>query len=286
LYGAGRIRLGGGGHRVGSDSIRSILIGSLILLVQIMIAGQSAADWKVYVEPGLGISAASVDTDGQASVAPTTFLFGSDDDSSPVISFATGLEVPMDELVPREWLLDIRLPDWPVRAEIEGSFLREYELRTKTSAADEFFTEIRVDATVFVNFWLDIPLLAVYKPVQYTFGLGRQPALRRWLEPASFYVGAGVGVSVFEIDGTANTIFGDRDVVEFAWNAGFGLSYALTESVAMSAGYRYVGLGKQDVGLDGPFTPTAADELEFDPDLHEFRVAVRVRVFEFFSPWR
>lgn len=267
-------------------SVRSILIASLTLVVQLMAAGQSVADWKVYVAPGLGISAASVDTDGQASVAPTTTLGGSDDDSSPLLSFAVGLEVPMDELVPREWLLDIRLPDWPVRVELEAAGLREYEFRTDTSATDEFFTELTVQATTFVNFWLDIPLLAVYKPVQYTLGLGRQPGLRRWLEPASFYLGAGVGFSAFQIDSTANTIFGDNDVIDFAWNAGFGLNYALTESVAVSAGYRYVGLGKQNLDLTGPFTPTAADEVEFDPQLHEFRVAIRVRVFEFFSPWR
>jgi hypothetical protein len=267
-------------------SIRSILIVGLIGLVQTMTAAQSAADWKVYVAPGLGISAASVDTDGQASVAPTTTLFGSDNDSSPAISVAVGLEVPMDELVPREWLLDVRLPDWPVRIELEGAFLREYEFRTDTSATDEFFSEVTVDGTLMVNFWLDIPLLAIYKPMQYTLGLGRQPTVRRWLGPASFYVGAGVGVGFFKIDGTANTIFGDRDIVDFAWNAGFGLSYALTDKVDLSAGYRYVGLGKQDLDLTGPFTPTSSDKVEFDPDLHEFRVAIRIQVFEFFSPWR
>ncbi len=267
-------------------SIRSILIGGLIVVFQIMIASQSAADWKVYVEPGLGISAASVDTDGQASNAPTTSLFGSDDDSSPAISFAAGLEIPMDELVPREWLLDVRLPDWPVRIELEGTFLREYEFRTDTSATDEFFSEVTVDGTLMVNFWLDIPLLAMYKPVQYTLGLGRQPGLRRWLGPASFYVGTGVGVGFYTIDGTANTILGDSDIVDFAWNAGFGLSYDLTENVAVSAGYRFVGLGKQNVDLNGPFTPGASDEVEFDPELHEFRFAIRIQVFEFFSPWR
>jgi hypothetical protein len=254
----------------------------------VLIAGKSVAEWKVYVAPGLGISGASVEADGQAGNAPTIFLAGSDDDSAPLIAFAVGLEVPMDELVPREWLLEIRLPDWPVRVEMEAAFLREYEFRTKTSATDEFFSELNVEASFFVNFFLDVPLLSIYKPVQYTFSLGRQPVVRRWLEPASLYVavGVGVGFASFEFDGTANSIFAKENTIDFAWNVGVGFNYALTDAVGVNFGYRYVGLGKQKVDLRGPFAPTGADQIEYDPQLHEFRVGIRIRVFEFFSPWR
>jgi hypothetical protein len=46
-----------------------------------------------------------------------------------------------------------------------------------------------------------------------------------------------------------------------------------------------VGLGKQTIDLDGPVLNNS-DEVEFDPQVHEFRIAIRVRVFDFLSPWR
>lgn len=252
-----------------------------ILAIAVLASSQGAADWNIYVAPGLGISNAIVDTDGQEASVPIV-LSGSDEDASPLLDFAVGLEVPMDELVPREWLLDIRLPNWPVRVELEAAGLRAWELQTD-AGTEKFFTEITA-VTTLVNFWLDIPLMSAYKPVQYTLGLGRQPRVRRWLEPASFYVGVGVGVSVLSIDGTTNVLSAKDEPVDFAWNVGVGMNYALTQSVSLSAGYRYVGLGKHKIDLAGG--PGSNDEIEFDPEVHELRVAVRIRVFEFLSPWR
>jgi len=267
-------------ERVGSTLVG---IGLVAMAVTLLAADMASADWKVYVAPGLGISAASVDTDGQFSQQPASRMSGSDDDSSPLLDLAVGIEIPMDELVPREWLLDVRLPNWPVRFEIEGAGLREYEFRTN-AGGDDFFTEFKAQ-TFFVNAWLDIPLIAIYKPVQYTFSLGRQPRIRRWLEPASLYLGAGIGAGFLDIDGTSNVVAGDDDPIDFAWNVGVGLNYALTEDVALSAGYRYVGLGKHDINLNGGIQGPN-DEVEFDPEAHEFRVAIRINVFEFLSPWR
>lgn len=256
---------------------------ALGLLSLLATAGDAVADWQLYVEPGLGISAATVDTDGQASVAPVTQLSGMDNDASPLLSLATGLEVPMDELVPREWLLDVRLPDWPTRFEIEAAGLREYEFRT-VAGGEEFFTDYSATTLLF-NTWLDIPLVAAWAPIQYTFGLGRQPRVRQWLEPASFYIGAGVGVGFLDIDGTSNVLSGDDQPIDFAWNVGAGINYALTRRVLISAGYRYVGLGKHEIDLTGG-VPGPNDELEFDPQVHEFRAGLRIRVFDFLSPWR
>ena len=101
-------------------------------------------------------------------------------------------------------------------------------------------------------------MLTAYKPVQYTFSLGRQPAVRRWLEPASCYAGIGIG---------------------------FGVNYAFTDHVGLSRGYRYVSVGERTIDLTGG-VPGPYDELDLDLQIHEFRVAVRIRVFEFFGPWR
>ncbi|MBY0399482.1 outer membrane beta-barrel protein [Myxococcota bacterium] len=268
--------------RIGSGI--AALVGILVFA-----AGDAAAEWKLYLQGGIGLSGAEVETDGQAGNQPVTPLVGSDHDSSPMLDAAVGLEVPMDELVPREFLLKVRLPDWPVRTEIEAAGLREWEFSTVAGAgnnAERFFTELKA-TTVLFNQWLDIPMVSVAKPFQYLFGLGRQPRLRRWLEPASLYVGAGVGLTaLMDIDGTSNVIGAHDDVVDFAWNVGTGFNFQMTERVSLSAGYRYVGLPNPSVSTQGPFTPGPGSKVDYDLHVHELRIGVRVRVFEFASPWR
>lgn len=267
-----------GGIRFGS------VIATLVLC-PLFTASQSAAEWKVYLQGGLGISGADVETSGRAGSAPVTRLNGVDTDSSPLLDGAVGLEVPMDELVPRELLLKVRLPDWPVRLELEAAGLREWEFST-VAGGEDFFTEIKA-TTVLINSWVDVPLLSVYKPVQYLFGLGRQPNVRRWMEPLSLYFGTGIGLTAqMDIDGTSNVVSAKDDVVDFAWNVGAGFNYEFTKRMRLSVGYRYVGLAEPEIDTRGPFTPGASDKVDYTLDVHELRVAVRVRVFEFPSPWR
>ncbi len=261
------------------------LVGSLFLGVS-----ESAAEWRLYVQGGLGISGAEVETDGKAG--DFNSLLGSDSDSSPLLDAAFGLEVPMDELVPRELLLKVRLPNWPVRLEVEAAGLRQWEFDTVAGAkrpdpgGEHFFSKIDA-TTVMFNSWVDIPLVSIVKPVQYLFGLGRQPNLRRWLEPMSLYMGTGVGViAKMEIDATSNVVDAQDDVVDFAWNVGTGINYQFTENVKISVGYRYLGLSKLSVDTSGEFTPGAIVEVDYDLSSHELRVAIRVLVFEFPSPWR
>lgn len=254
------------------------------------IAGESAADWEVYVAGGLGISSEEIEVNGRRSGAE---LGGQSHDTSALLDGAVGLAIPMSELVPREWLLDIRLPDWPVRFELEAAGLREHEQETFV-LSDPYFTTIEA-TTAFFNAWLDVPMTDLYRPVQYLFGLGRQPRIRQWLEPASFYSGVGVGYANIEIEGTANSVEGDAGFHEFAWNAGFGVNYALSERVDLSAGYRFLCLaGKQcmahdeglDVGLTGGTAAAGDRDLRHEIMAHELRVQVRVEVYEFPSPWR
>jgi len=270
-----------GGIRFGP--IVAALAGGLCLA-----AGESAAEWKLYVQGGLGISAAEVENDGTVGAVETE-IFGNDVDASPLLDAAFGLEVPMDELVPRELLLKVRLPKWPMRFEIEAAGLREFELQTRTDSAGarRYFSEVRATTLMF-NQWLDVPVLSVYRPIQYLFGLGRQPSVRRWMEPMSWYMGLGVGMTPsLEIHGSSNVFLGNDDVIDFAWNAGTGIGYALTDRVTLSAGYRYVGLGEPEIDIDeGGFPAGENDQVKYDLNVHEFRFAVRVRVFEFPSPWR
>ena len=258
-------------------------IASLGASLVLFAAGAANADWDLYVSAGIGISSAMIDLDGQQS-GSAAIIGGTDSDQSPLIDGAFGLRIPMDEIFPREWLKDIgRLPTWPMRFELEAAGLRDYELRG-FAGSDVFFTTLE-STTTFVNIWQEIPLTSVYRPVQYTLGLGRQPRIRNWLAPASIYFGAGVGFSDIKFDGTSNAVFASDDLLEFAWNAGVGFNYSLTDAVDISAGYRYVGLSDLDL------TPTGGaadprDDLQIELDVHEFRVQVRVQVFSFLSPWR
>lgn len=265
--------------------------GVLFAAASIVFPNASAADWEVYIAGGLGISLAEGNAVGQQSVGPT-ILGGEDTDSSPMVDGVVGLEIPMDEIVPREMLLDVRLPDWPVRVELEAAGLREHELRT-FAGPQLFFTELET-TTLFLNAWLGIPLTSIYRPIQYTFGLGRQPRIRQLLEPATFYFGVGVGYAHTDLRGASNVFAASDEFDDFAWNAGFGIDYRLTDRVDLSLGYRYLCLaGESCMAHNDGFelTPTGGapqptDYLEYDVDAHEFRVQIRVEVFEFLSPWR
>lgn len=267
-----------GGIRFGS--VVATLVPALLLA-----ASPSAAEWKVYVQGGLGLSTLEADADGEIDDGLANFpIRGMDSDSSPLLDAAIGLEAPMDELVPRELLVKVRLPDWPVRLEVEAAGLREWEVGARANQ-EAFFTEIDA-TTVMFNSWVDVPLVSLYRPVQYLFGLGRQPSVRRWMEPMSLYVGTGVGLTAkMEINGTSNAASTKGDEVGFAWNAGTGINYEFTDRIRLSVGYRYVGLGEREVDAYGQILPSN-DSVDYDLDVHELRVGLRVRVFEFPSPWR
>ena len=256
------------------------LAGALALTT----ATTSSADWKLYVGLDLGISRSAVETDGQAGTIVQTDFFGTDDDSSPLIGGVLGIEIPMDETIPREWTGGVRLPNWPIRFETEVTGLRDYEFQTEAEGED-FFTEVDTQLTYFNNFWLDIPLVSIYSPIQYLLGVGRQPTVRRALGPASFYLGGGPGFSMVEIEGTSNVFSGDDNFLDFAWNVGTGLNYSLTERVAVSAGYRYIGMPSRSIDIAGA-VQAGNDEVDFETEIHEFRFQLRVRYWEFRSPWR
>lgn len=268
-------------------------VGLLSLLGGLFLTTSAAADWEIYVAGDLGMSNARNNTVGQQSVTiPTPRLGGEDDDWSPYLGGGFGIEIPMDELVPREWLVDVRLPNWPVRFGFDAGGFREYELLT--FAGPQLFFGRLDTTTFFFNSALEIPLTSIYRPVQYTFGLGRQPRIRQILEPASFYTEVGVGFGATDFRGTSGAISASDDFIEFAWNAGAGFSYAVNDVVDISAGYRFICLAGDScmVHSEGfELTPTGGaaspnDFLDVDAEIHEFRLQVRIEVWSFLSPWR
>lgn len=272
------------GGKTDRSHFSSGILAPVILAICLSWSTSSSADWDVYVSGGLGISGSIVETDGQiTNPAPTIDLFETDGDASPLVDGAVGLRIPMDELVPREWLTDVRLPSWPFRIELEAAGLREYELET-AQTAQNFYSSITA-TTLLLNHWVDIPFVELWRPVQYLGGLGRQPRLRQMLEPASLYVGFGIGLGALEIQGSDNVLNGSDKIFDFAWNVGMGVNYALTDIVDLSAGYRFVGIGEQEIDLNNGATPTNGG-VTYTPQIHEFRFQVRVEVYDFLSPWR
>ena len=282
---AGKIDLGTKAIAIAEETFLPLMLAIGIFIL----AFSASADVDLYAAPQFGISNLIADTDGNAVGGNPNGLQGDDTDSAPLLGLSVGLEVPMNELVPREWLADARLPSWPVSFELEATGLRDYDFQTRGSGAtaEVYSTEITA-TTLMANTWTDIPLTTMWRPVQYVFGLGRQPRVRQWLEPGSFYFGAGVGFVALDIKGTDNVLKGKDDYLDFAWNVGAGLNYELNERFTLSAGYRYLGLGpntgKQEVDLTGG--PGTNDDLEYDLQVHEFRVAIKIRLASFRGVWR
>ena len=278
--------------RIESGWIARILTlgATLVALVGIGFAGSASADVDFYFMPQIGISGLDAKTTGEVAVGAVGAYSGNDSDASPLIGGSVGLEMPMNEIVPREWLEDIRLPNWPVRFEVEATGLRDYDFRTNGAGAgaEIYSTEIKA-TTAFANSWMDIPLVTVWSPFQYMFGLGRQPRVRQWLEPGALYFGGGIGMTALEIDGTDNVLKGKDDIIDFAWNVGVGINYAITDRVTFSTGYRYIGLGPNtgdhDVDLTGGGA-TPGDNIKYDLQVHEFRVGIQIKIFSFRGAWR
>lgn len=275
--------------KVRFESILRALATAGLGLVLSSISTPAGADVDLYLAPQIGISSIKTETDGRAQFAATFGFKGEDTDESPLVGAALGVEIPMNEIVPREWLADIRLPNWPIRFEVEATFLRDYELKTNGAGASaaNYLTEL--DALVFTaNAWFDLPMLTAWRPFQYVFGLGRQPRVRQYLEPMNFYFGSGVGFTDLEIRGTDNVFSGNDSSLDFAWTVGTGINYALTDRVKLSAGYRYLSLGpntdSQSVALTGG--PGLNNEQRYDFQVHEFRFGVQVRVWSFAGVWR
>lgn len=192
---------------------------------------------------------------------------GDDVDSSPVGGGAFGLAFPMNETLPPAW--DVPLPDWEVRVELEGLYGRDYELVTEGGGATGPFLTNGKTWSLMTNLWLDLP---VYEPVSWLFG--RLPLL----EPMSLFVGSGIGLATTSVDVSNNALYGKETAYNFAWQAGAGLSYALTEQTSVSLGYRYVDLGELNLTLHDGINPRG--NFELDLFAHELRAGLRV---EFYS---
>jgi opacity protein-like surface antigen len=223
----------------------------------------SALAGDLYLAGKLAVSTATGDSGGS-----TTFGFspnGSDSDSSPVWGGAVGFEFQLDEPVPS--VADWPLLDSSLRVELEGLGGRDYELRT--NGADPFFTET-TSWTVMQNLWIDVPM---QRAVTALFG--RVPLL----EPVSFYLGAGAGLAINDVETTDNVSRGSDLGLDLAWQGGTGFSYAFTDLVTFSIGYRYQDLGEVEMKLFTNPSQPPVGKFSMQMAAHELQTGLRLRFF-------
>lgn len=276
----------------GSRSL-SCLVTGVALAAVLSTAQPASAEWRVYASGDLGFSISKGRASGRVDLQPPAFtLGGGDRDVSPFLGVAVGLAVPLDELaaveLPRGW----RLPDWDVRVEAETIGLRNFKYKTNPIAANSgsLLTELK-SWSVMTNLWLDIPLRGLYRPISWTsarlFGRWRLRVLKQILDRATFDVGVGVGVANLDVHTEESATRGSGNETNFAWQAGVGLGYQLTDRVNLAVGYRYVDPGTAKYQLRGGGVPQGSNSFfKLDPEIHEARATLRVNVWDFASPWR
>ncbi len=237
--------------------------GSLYLLLAGWLLAQPARAADVYLAGSLGNSAG----DGSASTSTDFYdVSGDDVDASPVYGGAVGLGFTLEEALPQ--VVSFELPSWIVRIELEFLTGRDYELSTPAPGAGDHFLNEFDARTLMPNLSLAVP---VREPVRWLFG--RVPLL----EPMSLVGNVGIGISSFDFTAADNTSSSEDSGLEFAWQAGLGLDYELTDTTSLLLGWRYVSLGEAGAGVKGV---VGGGDYSLDVASHEIVAGVRV---EFYS---
>ena len=262
-------------------------------LLSLTAAGSASATWQLYVSGDIGYSIGVGKVSGVSTLTSQN-LIGTDSDVSPLLGGAFGVQVPMDELTPWRLPGDMRLPEWPIRFEVEAVGLREYELQTPGqnpgTPLDLPFNTTASNWSMMWNVWTDIPLGGLHQPIASTARVvSRRPQhlsrLKRFLRPASWYLGVGIGLADLHLETSDGVIFGGQDTINFAWQVGTGLAYQLTDMVNLGVGYRFFRPGEGSAIL----FDSAGQNLGFfnlANDTHEVRFSMRILVYDLPYPWR
>jgi opacity protein-like surface antigen len=260
------------------------LTRSLASLLAVLLVAQATLAAELYTAGRVGIS--NGEGDGTGRIELDVVGSGTDEDSSPIYGLALGTAVPLSDVIP--WALrfpsfdvpywpgrslhfegdeEFRFPGWRTLFEVEALFGRNYDFATNSgSSISPYHSE--VDSSAFMaNVRLDVPLRT---PLTALFG--RMPML----EPLTIYGGGGVGAGWNEIETTGPENLGDETTWELAYQVMAGLGYAVTDTVHLSLGWRYLDLGS--IELDSLCGGAACS---FDADVTAQEVMTSIR-FEFY----
>jgi opacity protein-like surface antigen len=246
----------------------------LLLVALVPAPAATAADF--YLGGGIGISPEATGTANGVNsfTSPNFDIHGRDTDSAPTYSGVLGMEVALDEALP--WFR--RVPRWDLRLEAEATGGRDYEFTTPGFTATEPYRSHIKAWSLLANLYLDVPVYPAFSAL-----FGRLAVV----EPLSVYAGAGIGLGSTELSASDTSTAGDESAYLFAWQAGAGFSYELTEHVDFALGYRYVDLGRTSASLeDSPPLADPQDRGNFQLDLsaHELQSTLRIKFFSFPLP--
>ena len=90
-------------------------------------------------------------------------------------------------------------------------------------------------------------------------------------------VGGGIGAGFTDISTNDAIVFGSVSDTNFAWNAGGGASYAITERISIFGDVRYIDLGETNTNLTQASNSAPAGRYIFDNRSVEARVGIRFR---------
>lgn len=271
------------------SSFAYVCVVPVLGLVLVLLAGPAAADWTVYGAGSIGISTGKADVTAPEAGNPNNGITRSDRDSAPMIAGSFGLDIPMDELIAWKLPYGLELPDWPVRTEIEFAGLRDFEYRTLVNDSAVGFDDVFLSSTsswaMMVNAWVDMPTSVLARPLAWTFQT-RRSAMRRILDPISWYAGVGVGTAQVHLAAVATTAEeANSDDFKFAWQVGTGFGYKLTPFVTVDLGYRFFKTRELTPTLTDSVGNPVTGDYGLRENVNEFRAGLRVNVYSFTSPW-
>jgi opacity protein-like surface antigen len=157
------------------------------------------------------------------------------------------------------------------RLEVEG---RARDPLMQTTTVDEFGSTSALTAT---GGW------------STTLNLWRDYHVTDWL---TWYIGGGIGGGGYRFGVNQyyakqdTTVTGVGTVGGFAWQAGGGLAWALTDRITLDLGYRYFELDGGGVNADASMTGTFIDTTRFSSAFSASELFFAIRIYEPFRGWR
>lgn len=99
--------------------------------------------------------------------------------------------------------------------------------------------DIKEDETTVFSNYTEVSNRTLMLSTYYDFSIGGES---RWMP----YIGAGIGASINKMKFSQGSLSENERDTEFAWQAGAGFSYKMSDKVDMLIGYRYVDLGDSE----------------------------------------
>jgi hypothetical protein len=247
-------------QRIARAPICALVAGCLLAAAPVRAA-------EIYLSGALGNASTGGDASADYEIGESAS--GDDDDTAPAYGGTFGLAFPIDEALPA--IKEFEMPSWLVRTELEFMTGRNNELITDAvGAGDKQVTEID-SWTLMPNVSLEVP---IREPVRWAFG--RVPIL----ELMSVYANVGLGIATIDLSSSDNLSSAKEEELNFAWQAGAGITYELTDTTTFVFGYRYLDLGEMEGDLR--FLPTRevkAGDFSVDLTSHEIVAGLRIDLY-------